>query len=187
MTAQHDQVKDTLRANVKENLDFLSDDDPSNDWQGYRGLAMNLMFAGQDENALAAWSLIGPDDDITLSYKCDGGCDKIWTFPNDIWVCKDCPDVQFDEACLKLLQEDKLEDKVCNKNHELLYVPKYDVKTSKAIGKGKVMVGDSIMTVDAWLDGLRKDWGLTAEECSGAKEDKNAESGVDEVSHDIHE
>ncbi|KAJ5789998.1 Tetratricopeptide-like helical [Penicillium psychrosexuale] len=57
------KAKDALRTHTKQNIDILSDDDPSNDWQGYQGLARYLMFAGQDTDCLAAWSLIVPFDD----------------------------------------------------------------------------------------------------------------------------
>ena len=48
------------RGIVKIGLDLLSDEDPDNDWQGYQRLATALMYYGDDDNALAAWSLLGP-------------------------------------------------------------------------------------------------------------------------------
>ncbi|KAJ5811489.1 hypothetical protein N7474_007790 [Penicillium riverlandense] len=41
-----EKAKNVIRAFVKTNLDLLSDDDPSNDWQGFKGLAAHFMFAG---------------------------------------------------------------------------------------------------------------------------------------------
>lgn len=56
------EAKDCLRGHIRIGLDLLSDEDPSNDWQGYLRLASTLMYFGDEENALAAWSLVGPDD-----------------------------------------------------------------------------------------------------------------------------
>ncbi|KAJ5704056.1 hypothetical protein N7493_011194 [Penicillium malachiteum] len=116
----------SLRINVKLNLDILVDDDPLNDWQGFLGLAKNFMFAGQDEDSLAAWSLITPHDrsdnktaDLStpgvskdglkgpLAESCYAGCHAFWTYPNDMYVCRECDSVQFDPPCLKKLREGK--------------------------------------------------------------------------------
>ncbi|KAJ5588253.1 Tetratricopeptide-like helical [Penicillium hordei] len=52
------EVKDTLRTYIKRNIDILFGDDPLNGWQGYQGLAIYLMFAGQNADCLVAWLLI---------------------------------------------------------------------------------------------------------------------------------
>lgn len=54
------ETKEVLKSQIKIDLELLSDDDPENDWQGYQGLGASLMFAGEKEHALAAWSLITP-------------------------------------------------------------------------------------------------------------------------------
>jgi hypothetical protein len=188
-------AKQTLRAYVKVYLDLLSDEDPKNDWQGYLGLSKFFMFAGQDDDALAAWSLIKPNDAKTedtttnngpaselltdgleeagatstiaettqvfkgpLGNTCDGECGTSWKYANDIYVCRECYDVQFDERCLKKLREGTLECRVCNKDHEMLHVPKYDQKEVDAIGEGNVKVGQKIMKVEEWIKGIKKDW-----------------------------
>ncbi|KAL2433848.1 hypothetical protein ABEF95_011185 [Exophiala dermatitidis] len=56
------EARDCLRGHIKIGIDLLSDEDPSNDWQGYLRLASTLMYYGDKESALAAWSLIGPDE-----------------------------------------------------------------------------------------------------------------------------
>ncbi|EXJ81633.1 hypothetical protein A1O1_07698 [Capronia coronata CBS 617.96] len=56
------EAEDCLRSHIRIGIDLLSDDDPSNDWQGYLRLASTLMYYGDKENALAAWSLIGPNE-----------------------------------------------------------------------------------------------------------------------------
>ena len=44
----------------------------------------------------------------------------------------------------------------------MLYVPKYNPKKLKQVGKGNVEVGGKVMSVKEWLDTIRKDWGLEA-------------------------
>jgi tetratricopeptide (TPR) repeat protein len=228
LTGQKDKAKDTLRAQVKKDLDLLCDEDPSNDYLGYLGLATDLMYAVQDDDVLAAWSLITPDEPETgdqqvetqadvgsiargaedkvlsaesnaqnglpvakelppqeqnvsdaksttspgstidtakklkgpISNYCDGQCGTIWTYANDIYVCKICEDVQFDEHCLKKVRAGTLERRICSKNHEMLHVPKYDEQELKTIGEGNVKVGQKIMTVEDWIQGIRNDWGI---------------------------
>jgi len=54
------EAMECIKGHIKVGVDLLSDNDPSNDWQGFLWLASSLMYAGDDDNALAAWSLIGP-------------------------------------------------------------------------------------------------------------------------------
>ncbi|KAK2752745.1 hypothetical protein FQN55_005876 [Onygenales sp. PD_40] len=57
-----EKAMDTLKGDIKIGLDLLSDDDTDNDWQGYRRLATTLHHINDDVNALAAWSLLGPNE-----------------------------------------------------------------------------------------------------------------------------
>ncbi|KAJ5291022.1 hypothetical protein N7478_000273 [Penicillium angulare] len=177
------KVKDLLRGSIKMNLDLLSDDDPLNDWQGYRLLAINLMFAGQEADALAAWSLIGPNEDIDdegakdtgnsnesgtdraepegpLADYCDGQCGTQWTYANNFHLCRNCNYVSFDSACLESLRNQTLKPKVCNKDHEVLFIPAYDPVERQRIGAGNVKVGEEVVSIAEWLGGIRKDWGI---------------------------
>lgn len=168
LCGQMEKAKNVIRPFVKFNIDLLSDDDPSNDWQGFGGLAAHFMFAGQDDNSLAAWSLIIPDqeDEDTegpIRNQCDGRCGTIWTYANDIYICRECEDVQFDEGCLRKLQEGTLELQVCSKSHEMLHVPEYDEEKVKKIGKGNVMVGQEVMAVEDWIQKIKQDWGFSTE------------------------
>ncbi|KAJ5639441.1 uncharacterized protein N7484_007303 [Penicillium longicatenatum] len=179
-TLQGDEqaAKNTLRAHVKLNLDLLSDDDPLNDWQGYNGLAIYFMSAGQEADALAAWSMIAPIEatestsdsagsdaverklEGLLNDACDGGCGTQWSFADDIYVCKECSYVEFDRTCLDSLQDGTLEVNVCRKDHDMLHVPPYDRAAHQTIGEGNVKVGEEILSVDEWLQRIRKSWGI---------------------------
>jgi tetratricopeptide (TPR) repeat protein len=48
------------KGSVKIALDLLTDADPDNDWEAYIRLAFATMYCGHDDDALAAWSLIWP-------------------------------------------------------------------------------------------------------------------------------
>lgn len=69
LMGQDQQAKECMRGHVRVALDLLSDDDPSNDWQGYLKLAVTLAPFDDDVNALAAWSLIGPLEDEEVEEK----------------------------------------------------------------------------------------------------------------------
>ncbi|RAK85726.1 hypothetical protein BO79DRAFT_231088 [Aspergillus costaricaensis CBS 115574] len=159
-------VKNVLRGYIKQNLDLLSDDDPLNDWQGYNGLAMHFMFAGHDADALAAWSLITPDDatgnteNLTMSDTterklagplrdiCDGACGIYWTYADNFYLCKECDYIKFDQRCLDNLRNGTMKLKICKKNHEMLHIPAYDPVERRRIGDGNVKVGEEILKMN---------------------------------------
>ena len=57
-----EKTRNLLLDDMKTALDLLSDDDPDNDFQGYLWMAEVMVHAGDDLNALSAWSLLVPDD-----------------------------------------------------------------------------------------------------------------------------
>ncbi|KAJ5719872.1 hypothetical protein N7493_006750 [Penicillium malachiteum] len=182
LQGDNEKVKNLMRSNIKVSLDFFLDDDPLNDWQGYNSLAMYLMFAGQDEDALAAWSLVIPTNDLDSATEttdgekekpelegplpdvCDGDCGKNWTFSDDFYVCKVCCYLSYDLGCLERVRDGSLTVGVCKKEHEMLHVPPYDKarNDSIGIGSGKVRVGEEIVLVDDWLQRIRNEWDIPA-------------------------
>ncbi|CAG8908395.1 unnamed protein product [Penicillium egyptiacum] len=175
---QH-KAKDALRIHVKRNLDLLSDDDPSNDWQGYLGLARHLMFAGHDADCLAAWSLIVPYDEGEISPEesetettlqelngpmwehCEG-CRTRITYANNIYMCRECDYTHFDEPCYTKLREGTLKKRICNKDHEMLHVPPYDATKRQRLGEGNVLVGEEIISVTEWLQRIKEKWDINS-------------------------
>lgn len=180
LQGNHDKVTSILRPSIKITLDLLSDDDPLNDWEAYQGLAVLLMFAGDETNSLAAWSLITPNNvteagiglgntekndhklEGPMFAYCDGECGTKWTFADNFYVCKTCDDIQFDQKCLHSMRAGTLKRKVCNPEHDMLHVPAYDPSERKRIGQGNVKVEGDIVSADEWLRRLRRDWGLEA-------------------------
>lgn len=169
-----EKARSILRPYIKQNLDLLSDDDPLNDWQAYNGLAIHFMFAGQDADALAAWSLITPNGDEENSNIdllkvdpeaeflnfCDGDCGTQWKYADNFYLCKTCHYVQFDKECLDRLRDGTIKAKVCHKNHDTLYVPAYDAAEHERVGEGNVKVGEEILAVDDWLQRIRREWAI---------------------------
>ncbi|KAF4460465.1 nacht and tpr domain containing [Fusarium albosuccineum] len=109
----------------------------------------------------------------TFWYKCSGPCGKMWGFDEAIHVCKHCFDTGFCDDCLTKL---KLGDSMlpalemrCNKDHEWLYVPKWDrelylnslkkrVRVGGEIDAEGNRVGGEMVSAEEWLSRLKKDW-----------------------------
>lgn len=62
LIGKKEEAKEAMKSEVKINLELLSDDDSENDWQGYQGLAICLMYTGEFDHARAAWSLVTPTE-----------------------------------------------------------------------------------------------------------------------------
>jgi len=54
------EARECFRSHIKLGNDFLTDDDPTNDWQGFMKLADVLNFADDIPNLDASYSLLGP-------------------------------------------------------------------------------------------------------------------------------
>ncbi|KAI9667075.1 MAG: hypothetical protein M1831_001252 [Alyxoria varia] len=110
-----EEARNLARGHMKNALEFLSDEDPTNDWQGYGRIGYVLKTIGDERNALTAFSLLtrfyqktilgdyanegknfaqdrsfahmeGP-----LYFSCDGSCcDKKWDYMDDMYHCCDC-------------------------------------------------------------------------------------------------
>lgn len=174
-------AKELVRPHIQEAMNLLPDEDPSNDWQGYYMLAEALSFVDQD-NALVAWSLISPheisepssesskasvNEDVAampskrqlsgpLAYAYDGECGHEWTFPDDIYFCLECVDVQFDAKCLDFLNKGYLTRRVCGKDYKFLHIPPWDEEAFRDRGEGNVLVGGKIVKVKDWLQDIRE-------------------------------
>ena len=264
---QQVQAREQLKSAIELGVELLSDGDVSNDHRGYNTLADAFMRLKDEDNALAAWSLIGPNKneplpaadgslksqgsnaqppDVTVNGasanatkkaehavkdqpaaaaaptapagsdpaaldppsrglmrratsdlakrmkaprrarpKCPMGrwCDCArtechdnrghFTFADDFYYCRQCPDVQFTPACLEQMRQGKLRRHICHKDHDFYHVPPWDFEKAWRVGKGNVQVGEKIMTARQWLDGIRQDWGIEK------KSNENEQDGVD--------
>ena len=62
LIGNEDEARECFRILVKLGIDFLTDDDPDNDWYGHHKLAHVSLHANDDLNAAAAYSLLGPKE-----------------------------------------------------------------------------------------------------------------------------
>ena len=72
----------------------------------------------------------------TLSNSCDGGCGVHWTYADDIYVCKDCLDVQFCKDCYSKLKAVELDIAICSPDHEHMHVPVFEEEAWRSLTKG---------------------------------------------------
>lgn len=105
--------------------------------------------------------------DGPLGYSCDGRCGRTWSYADDIYVCRECIDTQFDAPCLDKLRRGAIARDICDKNHNFLHVPPWDCESADRAESGKVLVGDEIMNVDDWLESIKVEWGLVEAKAEG--------------------
>ncbi|KAL9088719.1 MAG: hypothetical protein Q9165_006028 [Trypethelium subeluteriae] len=221
-----EKAREQLRPDVEVAMKLLSDEDPDNDYQGYRKLGDALMDFGDDPNAVASWCLIQPLEGLAhygitsapvtdaqgtsdsgsnigaqseldsslieparmgedtggtsqpaplqssstsnpaqrltgpLHYSCDGQCGRKWTYADDLYICRECIDVQFDAPCVEKLCRGELEWDICDRNHAFMHVPAWNVESAKRAQEGKVLIDGEICKIDAWLESIKQEWGL---------------------------
>ena len=93
-----------------------------------------------------------------LSNFCDGLCDKRWTYADDMWVCKDCADIQFHPACYDKLKNGTLERRVCNPLHHHFYIPPFRKEQWLATPADQMWVDGNLMPKKDWVEKIRVDW-----------------------------
>ncbi|KAE9369344.1 hypothetical protein N431DRAFT_380216 [Stipitochalara longipes BDJ] len=105
-----------------------------------------------------------------LDLSCDGKCGLQWSYADDLYSCKSCPDVQFCKDCRDKLKAGKLQMFICSADHDWLHVPKWDDEEYAKVGRGKVKIGGTwdgerriggeTVSIEAWLDLLKDQWGV---------------------------
>lgn len=96
-----------------------------------------------------------PEEPDGIMLDCDG-CDTSWDLVSELWTClSDSGRIQFDDACYKKLQDGTLSTKVCNKNHEHYWLGKRNVEEVDAVPRDSVMVGERVITFEAWKEEIR--------------------------------
>lgn len=216
VTGQLDRSKDTLRPDVADAINILSDDDIYNDEQGIWLLMEALAKYGDCEGVFTALSLLDrtvlrsrieaeandEDDNVSAASQdkvdeasrslnltceyCEESCNTSDTDENtakDIWLCRYCPNLSFCSQCRELLLTGKMERFLCNPEHEFLHLkhPEYELyeiegdnvriewhwETIEVDGsaeregqriKKEVRTGGRMVTLQEWLDILKKEW-----------------------------
>ncbi|KAI4602143.1 hypothetical protein KJ359_009380 [Pestalotiopsis sp. 9143b] len=93
-------------------------------------------------------------------FECDGNCGFSWQgrIEQDMYLCMDCANVRLDHACYESLKSGCLARRICSLDHEFLPVEKWTKERSMAVGRDKVQVGDETVSIQSWLDEIRKDY-----------------------------
>lgn len=172
LMGKQDTVQKLLLNQMKAGIDFLSDDDPANDYFGYSIMGSVLLHTADDLNALSAWFLyVSSLSQVKNAphFSCDGGCNNGVLIENGFWLCKVCYDIGFHDECLEKLRKGTLARYVCSPDHQWLRIPSW-VEEFQATGKGRVRVGGEVqdgkriggrvVAVEEWLDMIREDWGI---------------------------
>ncbi|KAL9068112.1 MAG: hypothetical protein Q9157_006608 [Trypethelium eluteriae] len=93
-------------------------------------------------------------------FSCNGGCDRNWSYADDIWTCRDCFETQFDQQCYEKLKAGQLDVLTCHQDHKHLHIPKFDEKAWRAQDPESVKVGSEVMKRKRWLTELGKQWDI---------------------------
>lgn len=109
-------------------------------------------------------------------FECDGNCRLSWKgrIEQDMYLCMDCANVRLDQSCYKRLKAGSLSRRICSPDHEFLRIEKWTKERSMAVGRDKVQVGDETVSIQGWLDGIRKEYLSCepAQEVLGSGKDK---------------
>lgn len=106
---------------------------------------------------------------------CDGDCDTDLDYAKGFYFCLDCFDIQWCEDCMKKVKEGNPPRWVCNKDHEMFWVLKYDPENLRRIGKGNVEVDGQIVNVNEWKNMIRKLWDIETVEVAQVESKANGD------------
>jgi hypothetical protein len=98
-------------------------------------------------------SLAGP-----LMNYCDGRCNTKWSYADNMWVCKDCIDVQFDPVCYDKLKKGTLKRRVCSPLHHHIYIPPFQKERWLATPEDQMWVDGSLMQKKDWVEKIKVEW-----------------------------
>ncbi|KAI9756718.1 MAG: hypothetical protein M4579_003719 [Chaenotheca gracillima] len=87
---------------------------------------------------------------------CDGPCAKNFTTTSDLYFCRYCLEVCFNEECMELFKAGTLPAQICNPSHDFLHVP----KATSRLPKDTIKVREELVPVSEWLQTLRTEWRL---------------------------
>ncbi|KAK0621115.1 hypothetical protein DIS24_g11435 [Lasiodiplodia hormozganensis] len=122
--------------------------------------------SSEDGTAAAVEEPPPPPLEGPLTNYCDGSsCNTRWKYADDIYVCKDCIDVQFCSICIDKVRTGTLERQICSREHAFLHVPRWtDIaaadKAAGGVPKGFVRVGNEVLAIKDWINGIRVKWGF---------------------------
>ncbi|KAJ4354781.1 hypothetical protein N0V95_003554 [Ascochyta clinopodiicola] len=174
VTGKFREARHMVRDHLVTAFKLLEDDRIGNDRKAYFRIAEALFCLDDERNALAAWSLVACapayedelalDDINELAISCAGDCDWSWDgrkdLDRDLYLCRDCAHVRFEESCYKKLCSGLLEQTACWKKHKLTKVPKTMLRDRDKIITGHVIVGGKVEKVDTWIAAARRQYDI---------------------------
>jgi tetratricopeptide (TPR) repeat protein len=167
-----DHPKDSdhcFREVVRAGIILLSDDDDSNDYEGYSRLSDTLVCAGpaHRDDCLSSFSLFypnvgdvievlpGEDEQATYYTECSA-CFKSLALTGEWWVCTMCLNTQLCKDCGPKVTDGSIGFRICSPKHELFVVG----KMGEPVEKGMVTHMGVVMPLKQWLARLKKTWNL---------------------------
>lgn len=78
---------------------------------------------------------------------CDANCGHGWTTASEMWWCRDCINLTFDQNCYQRLKNGTLQLNICDQQHEFLFIPKLDEEMMK-VRKGLVPYGEGAIPLE---------------------------------------
>jgi tetratricopeptide (TPR) repeat protein len=98
------------------------------------------------------------------NYACDS-CGKAWEHMlTECWACRNCLCVQLCTPCHEKLLTDNGDPLVCSKQHEFIYLPKFDEKQWSDMPDEMVLVGGKLESREQWLNHLRERFDVKQEQ-----------------------
>lgn len=80
---------------------------------------------------------------------CDANCGHGWTTASEMWWCRECINLTLDQSCYQRLKNGMLQLNICDRQHEFLFIPKWDEEKMR-VRKGLVPYGEGAISLDEW-------------------------------------
>lgn len=118
-------------------------------------------------------SIKGIPEAYISGYYCDAKCGTEWKHMlEDCYVCKHCLCVQLCAGCYKKLQDNDLSPLICNKNHNMLYLPPFDREKWQTMSPDMTIVDGQPVPRSQWLNKIRDEYGMQQEQLDMIKLEK---------------
>lgn len=167
LNGMEEDAKACFKPAIKEAIHILSDDDSSNDNDGYITLAAVLLAAGDDKNVIAILCALGKykyeegtgsavkeEDESYAWLTCDGSCHCMLANFDNCYMCRKCFIIGFCGDCMKLLKDGAMPLDVCSQQHEWLFVPPNPEK----VESGKLLIDGVFVDLEDWKNNLKQQW-----------------------------
>ncbi|KAI5800138.1 hypothetical protein DFH27DRAFT_514271 [Peziza echinospora] len=173
---QVDKCRATIKERLQLGVDLLSDTDPENDFEASYVLTRALLLSGDTEGALTAMQVNMTDledgevDDaepaksehepedkpkLLMLLGCDGICHA--ELKDKTMMCTTCLNVDYCDPCIEVLRAGNQPYRRCDPTHEFVQFPPPGLPQTKS---GNVYFRGEEIALSAWLDTVRKEYGL---------------------------